>query len=110
MEHAFGHHRVANSVEGHSVEFASSALMNPGRRPMPGAMSIRCARPRAPLATAVSLTLAACALAGCGTPAVVKPVQDPLPGFKRDIQAARNAAARSGQEAEDLGATGVTTP
>jgi hypothetical protein len=109
MEHAFGHHRVANSVEGHVVELVSSALMNRGRRPMPGAMSIRRARLRAPLAM-VSLTLAACALAGCGTPAVVKPVQDPLPGFKRDIQAARNAAALSGQQAEDLGTTGVTTP
>jgi hypothetical protein len=59
---------------------------------------------------AAFLTLAACLLAGCGTPAVVKPVQDPLPGFKRDIQAAQSVAAGSGAEAQDLGATGVTTP
>ena len=57
-----------------------------------------------------ALALSAVGLAACGTPAVIKPVQDPLPGFSRDINAARNAVAQSQREAQQFGATGVTAP
>jgi predicted small secreted protein len=56
-----------------------------------------------------ALALAALALSGCGTPAVVKPVHDPLPGFRRDIQAARSAVART-EKAEQDQASGPATP
>jgi hypothetical protein len=61
----------------------------------------------------VGAALALCAaggLAACGTPAVVKPVQDPLPGFSRDINAANNAVSQSQREAQDFGSTSVTAP
>jgi len=45
-------------------------------------------RRRALLASAAALAL----LAGCGTPAVIKPSKNPFPGFSHDIQAARNVA------------------
>jgi hypothetical protein len=35
------------------------------------------------------LVLGAAVLGGCGTPAAVRPVATPLPGFQRDIQAAK---------------------
>jgi hypothetical protein len=44
-------------------------------------------------ALALSALLAA-ALGACGTPATVKPASTPLPGFKRAIQDAHNAAAQ----------------
>ena len=62
---------------------------------------------RGPVAM-VALVACGVAVAACGTPAVVKPVPTPLPGFKRDIQAAQNAVAQSQQAEQDFGATGVT--
>ena len=62
---------------------------------------------RRPLA-ALALALAAAALGGCGTPAVVKPAATPLPGFKRVIQAAQGAVTQSQQQA--YGSTAVTGP
>jgi hypothetical protein len=41
---------------------------------------------------------------------VIKPVQNPLPGFSRDLNAARNAVAQSRREAQQFGATSVTAP
>jgi len=49
-------------------------------------------------------------LAGCGTPAVVKPAATPLPGLARDIRAAQGVVAQSQQQAQGLGSTGVTGP
>ncbi len=60
--------------------------------------------------TALALLVAAVGLAGCGTPALIKPVQTPLPGFKRDIQAAQSVVTKADQQAQAFGATGVTTP
>jgi hypothetical protein len=55
--------------------------------------------------------LAALLLAGCGTPAVIKPTSTPLPGLSHDIQAARNAAAQTQAQAQaDAAATGATAP
>ena len=51
---------------------------------------------------ALALAASAAALAGCGTPAVVKPVATPLPGFKHDIQAAQNVVTQSEQSAAAL--------
>jgi hypothetical protein len=58
-------------------------------------------------AAAAALALAALALAGCGTPAVIRPAHDPLPGFKRDIQAAHSAVSAAERQAQeqDPGAT-----
>jgi len=72
--------------------------------------SIRRSRWRRLATTGLALAAAGAVLAGCGTPAVVKPVQDPLPGFEHDIQAAQNAAAQTGADAQDSGVTGVTAP
>jgi hypothetical protein len=60
-------------------------------------------------ALAIAALLAA-ALAGCGTPAVVKPVSAPLPGFKSDIQAAQNAVAQTQAQAQGDATTGATLP
>ena len=94
---------------GIDVEFASSGLMLDRRVPKTQSMSLRLPRsvPRrryAPLA----LVLSAAVLGGCGTPAVVKPVATPLPGFKRAVQSAQNVVAQSEQQA--YGATSVTGP
>jgi predicted small secreted protein len=62
------------------------------------------------LVAALAVAAAGTALAGCGTPAVVQPVQTPLPGFQRDIQAAQNVVSQSAQQAQAYGATGATTP
>jgi hypothetical protein len=62
-------------------------------------------RPLAALALVLSV---AAALGGCGTPAVIKPTATPLPGLKRDIQAAQNAVSQSQQQA--YGSTTVTIP
>ena len=59
------------------------------------------------LALAAALAVA---LAGCGTPAVVKPVSTPLPGFKRDVQAAQNVVAQSEAQAQSDAATGAMVP
>jgi uncharacterized lipoprotein YajG len=53
---------------------------------------------RATLTAGAALALAL-ALAGCGTPAVIKPVHNPLPGFKRDIQAAHSVVSQSERQA-----------
>jgi hypothetical protein len=60
--------------------------------------------------TAVA-TLAVLALAGCGTPAVIKPASAPLPGLSRDIGAAQAAVQQTQAQAQsDAAATGATTP
>ena len=56
----------------------------------------------------LALALSAVVLGGCGTPAVVKPVATPLPGFKRAIQSAQNLVTQSEQQA--YGATSVSGP
>ena len=52
------------------------------------------------------MVAAALLVAGCGTPAVVKPAPGPLSGLANDVQAARNAAAQTQAQA----ATGATLP
>ena len=56
----------------------------------------------------LALALSAVVLGGCGTPAVVKPVATPLPGFKRAVQSAQNLVTQSEQQA--YGATSVSGP
>jgi len=56
----------------------------------------------------LALALGAAVLGGCGTPAVVKPVATPLPGFKRAVQSAQNLVTQSEQQA--YGATSVGGP
>jgi len=55
--------------------------------------------------------LGACAasLAACGTPAVVTPVKNPLPGFSRAIKDAQNAAQQASND-NGMGSTNVTVP
>ena len=94
---------------GIGVEFASIGLMLARRVPKTQAMSLPLvrfvARRRwAPLA----LALSAVVLGGCGTPAVVKPVATPLPGFKRAVQSAQNLVTQSEQQA--YGATSLSGP
>ncbi len=60
-------------------------------------------------ALALAATVAA-TLAGCGTPAVVKPAATPLPGFNRDINAAHNVVAQTEAQAQGEVATGPTIP
>jgi hypothetical protein len=94
---------------GIGVEFASIGLMLARRMPKTQAMSL-------PLVRGVSrrrsvplaLALSAVVLGGCGTPAVVKPVATPLPGFKRAVQSAQNLVTQSEQQA--YGATSVSGP
>jgi hypothetical protein len=54
------------------------------------------------------LGMALLGLAGCGTPALVKPAANPLPGLTRDVQAARGVAKelQQAQNAE----SGATAP
>jgi hypothetical protein len=61
-------------------------------------------------AAAAALALAALAVAGCGTPAVVKPAHDPLPGFKRDIQAAHSAVSAAERQAQQQDPSAATAP
>ncbi len=78
---------------------------------MPTAMRAPLARVGTQPIALGGLAVAACAvLAGCGTPAVVKPMANPLPGLRRDIQAAHRVADQSDQEAQAFGVTGVTAP
>ena len=60
------------------------------------------ARPRPILHWTVITALLTALLAGCGTPAAVKPVATPLPGIKHDIQAAQNVVTQSEQSAAAL--------
>ena len=56
--------------------------------------------------------LGACAalLAACGTPAVVTPVKDPLPGFSRAITDAQNAVQQASNDSNGQALTNVTVP
>jgi hypothetical protein len=45
-----------------------------------------------PRRAAALAALTALLLAGCGTPAVVTPAKDPLPGLTHDVQSAKNVA------------------
>jgi uncharacterized lipoprotein YajG len=60
-------------------------------------------------ATSLTLLIAvALLLAGCGTPAVVKPSANPLPGLTHDVQSARSVAKQL-QQAQNA-ETGATSP
>ena len=65
---------------------------------------------RRALAAAAAAAAACVALGACGTPAAVKPAATPLPGFKRDIQEARNAVAQTERAAQADGGTNVNLP
>lgn len=94
---------------GIGVEFASIGLMLARRVPKTQAMSLPLVRGVARRRWApLALTLTAAVLGGCGTPAVVKPVATPLPGFKRAVQSAQDLVTQSEQQA--YGATSVTGP
>lgn len=94
---------------GIGVEFASIRLMPARSVPKRESMSLRLpgSVPTRRFAV-VALALSAVVLGGCGTPAVVKPVATPLPGFKRAIQSAQNLVTQSEQQA--YGATSVSGP
>ncbi len=94
---------------GIGVEFASIWLMPARSVPKRESMSLRLpgSVPTRRFAV-VALALSAVVLGGCGTPAVVKPVATPLPGFKRAIQSAQNLVTQSEQQA--YGATSVSGP
>jgi hypothetical protein len=47
----------------------------------------------------VLLALGAAVLGGCATPAAIKSVATPLPGFQRDIQAAKKVVAQTERDA-----------
>jgi hypothetical protein len=94
---------------GIGVEFASIWLMPAGSVPKRQSMSLRLQGSVPTRRFAVlALALSAVVLGGCGTPAVVKPVATPLPGFKRAIQSAQNLVTQSEQQA--YGATSVSGP
>jgi hypothetical protein len=65
---------------------------------------------RATLTAGAALALAALGLAGCGTPAVIKPASNPLPGFKRDIEAAHSAVRQAERQAEQQDPGATTAP
>jgi hypothetical protein len=71
--------------------------------PMPRTL---CTRPRPLVALALALAGAAI-LGGCGTPAVIKPSATPLPGLKRDIQAALNVVSQTEREAQSDASSSV---
>jgi hypothetical protein len=75
-----------------------------------GPIAPRLRRTAAQALLAATAATAAAALAGCGTPATVKPVTDPLPGFQHDVQAAQNAADHAQQQARQYDSTGATLP
>ena len=94
---------------GIGVEFASIRLMPARSVPKRESMSLRLPGSIPTRRFAVlALALSAVVLGGCGTPAVVKPVATPLPGFKRAIQSAQNLVTQSEQQA--YGATSVSGP
>ena len=94
---------------GIGVEFASISLMPARSMPKRQSMSLRLPGSMPTRRFAVlALALSAVVLGGCGTPAVVKPVATPLPGFKRAIQSAQNLVTQSEQQA--YGATSVSGP
>ena len=69
-------------------------------------MSLSIKRILAGVAVGVSFA----AVAGCGTPAVVKPVANPLPGLTRAIQQAKSVIAQTERQAQADGANGVSLP
>jgi hypothetical protein len=93
---------------GIGVEFASIGLMLARHVPKTQAMSLRLPRSVPRRCALLALALSTAVLGGCGTPAIVKPVATPLPGFKRAVQSAQNVVAQSEQQA--YGATSVTGP
>jgi anti-sigma-K factor RskA len=94
---------------GIGVELASIRLMPARSVPKRESMSLRLPGSVPTRRFAVlALALSAVVLGGCGTPAVVKPVATPLPGFKRAIQSAQNVVTQSEQQA--YGATSVSGP
>jgi uncharacterized lipoprotein YajG len=63
------------------------------------------------LAASLATVLAAGAiLAGCGTPAVIKPSATPLPGLQNDIHAAQSAVAKAQAQAQSDASTSVASP
>jgi len=86
--------------------------MEPARLPKHEVMPAQRRTPhRRCLEAIATAALVAAALAGCGTPAVIKPVSVPLPGLQRDIRAARNAVAVTEAQAQAAAAaTGATLP
>jgi hypothetical protein len=99
VENAVGHQRNAKKSSGWAVVLVSSALI--GAREMPKLLCMKSCRRLSMLAVALA---GAAVLAGCGTPATVQPTATPLPGFKRDIQAAHNAVAQTEQQASSAAA------
>lgn len=94
---------------GIGVEFASIWLRPARSVPKRESMSLRLPGSVPTRRFAVlALALSAVVLGGCGTPAVVRPVATPLPGFKRAIQSAQNLVTQSEQQA--YGATSVSAP
>jgi hypothetical protein len=61
-------------------------------------------------ACVVSVLAAGAILAGCGTPAVIKPSATPLPGLQNDIHAAQSAVARAQAQAQSDASTSVSSP
>jgi len=59
---------------------------------------------------AAAVLAGAVVIAGCGTPAVVKPTSTPLPGLQRDIHAAQNAVAETERQAQSEAASNVAGP
>jgi hypothetical protein len=57
-----------------------------------------------------ALAVSAVGLTACGTPAAIRPVHSPLPGFSRDIKAAQHAVGQSQREAQGFGSTSVSGP
>jgi hypothetical protein len=65
--------------------------------------------PRVPVSVATVLAVATI-LAGCGTPAVIKPSAAPLPGLQNDIHAAQSAVAKAQAQAQSDASTSVSSP
>ena len=66
-------------------------------------------RRRLPLSVAAVLAAGAI-LAGCGTPAVIKPSATPLPGLQNDIHAAQSAVSKAEAQAQSDASTSVSSP
>jgi hypothetical protein len=62
------------------------------------------------LGAVVLLALGAAALGVCGTPAAIKPVATPLPGFQRDIQDAKRVVAQTEFQAHSDASSGGGPP
>jgi hypothetical protein len=62
-------------------------------------------RTRRPAIGVLAAVAGAIILAGCGTPATVKPIAAPLPGLGRAVQSAKNVVAQSEQSAASYAST-----